>query len=273
MTNGTITAEIARSRQELDQPPVSVQLLEPFTRQLFLEAGLKPGMRVLDVGSGGGDVALLVREIVGPDGSVIGVDESAQSVGYANDRAAFRGLTNVEFIEAMIEDLPFGADFDAVVGRILLAYRRDPARDLRTLARCLRPAGIMVMQELDHMSARTMPPAPVIDELRELFLETFERAGVELEMGPKLYATFQAAGLPPPRMRLDGLIGGAESTAPLLITTVVRTLLPQIEALGGVTPDDVQVENLEDRIRLELTRTGGIMQTALLIGAWTKLSA
>jgi hypothetical protein len=104
-------------------------------------------------------------------------------------------------------------------------------------------------------------------------IEAFERAGIELQMGPKLYAAFQAAGLPPPRMRLDGLIGGAESIAPMLMESVMRMLLPHLESLGVATGQDLPMDALEERIRLDLERTGGILQTSLLIGAWTRVPA
>jgi ubiquinone/menaquinone biosynthesis C-methylase UbiE len=271
MANGTLTGEIARSRDELDQPSTSARMLEPFTRQFLLEAGLHPGMRVLDVCSGAGDVALLVREIVGPEGHVIGFDQSSQAVAYAADRASFRGLGNVEFVEAKTESLPFGADFDAIVGRIVLAYRQDPVSDLKALARCARPGGVIAFQEFDHLSGRTVPPAPVVEQVRQWLIGAFDRAGIELEMGTKLYATFEAAGLQPPRMRLDGLIGGADSIAPMLMATVVRMLMPQLEALGVATAQDIQVDTLEERMRLDLMKTGGVMQSSLLIGAWSRL--
>ena len=271
MTNGTLTGEIVRSRDELDQPSTSARMLEPFTRQLFMEAGLRPGMRVLDVCSGAGDVALLAREIVGPDGHVTGFDQSSASVAYANDRASFRGLANVEFIEARIEGLPFGPDFDAIVGRVVLAYRRDPVRDLQALARCARAGGVVVFQEFDHLSGRTIPPAPFVERLRERFIEAFDGAGIELQMGSELYSVFETAGLDPPRMRLDGLIGGAESIVPMLMSGVLRMLLPHLEALGGTTAEDVQIDTLEERMRLDLVQTGGIMQSSLLIGAWSRL--
>ncbi len=270
MTDGSVTGEITRSPDALDQPGMSARALEPFTRQLFVEAGLKPGMRVLDVFSGAGDVALLAREIVGRDGLVIGFDPSVQSVAYATERAAFRGLGNVDFLEAQMDDLPFGADFEAIVGRVVLAYRRDPVRDLRVLVRCLQPGGLLVFQEIDHLTARTIPPTAVVDQVREWLIETFERAGIKLQMGSELYRAFREAGLPPPRMRLDGFVGGAESTAPMFLTNVVRTLLPQLEALGVATAEDVQIETLEERMRLDLARTGGVMQSPLLIGAWTR---
>ena len=270
MTNGSITGEIARSRDELFQPSMSARLLESFTRQLFLEAGLKPGMRILDAWSGAGDVASLARELVGPDGYVVGFDSSAQLVAFANERAMLDGYSNLRFVEARIEDLPFVSEFDVVVGRIVLAYREQPVRDLQALVRCLKPGGMVVFQELDHLAARTIPPVPLIDQVRGWFIEAFRRTGIELQMGLKLHAAFRAAGLEPPRLRLDGLIGGAESTAPMLVAGVVRKLLPQIEALGLATAEEVQIETLEERMRLELARTGAIMQTSLVIGAWTR---
>ena len=273
MTNASVRGEIARSRGELDQPGTSAQAFEPFTRQLFVEAGLKPGMRVLDVLSGAGDVALLAREIVGPSGLVIGFDQSPQSVAYAKERVAFRGLGNIDFLQAPMEDLPFEADFDAIVGRVVLVYRPDPVHDLRALARCLRPGGLLVFQEIDHLAERTIPPAALVDQIRAWLIETFERAGMDVQLGSELYAAFREAGLPPPSMRLDGFIGGAESNAPMFLTNVVGMLLPQMEALGVATADDVEIETLEERMRLDLARTGGVMQSPLLIGAWTRLPA
>jgi ubiquinone/menaquinone biosynthesis C-methylase UbiE len=273
MTDGLATGEISRSRDELDHPSLSALAFEAFTRQLLTEASLKPGMRVLDIFSGAGDVALLAGEIVGSDGRVVGFDSAPQSVAYANERAAFRKLGNVGFLEAQIEDLPFGADFDAIVGRIVLGYRRDPARDLQALAGCLRPGGLLVFQELDLLAGRTIPPAPVVEQAREWLIEVFQRIGIDVQMGPKLYSVFVEAGLEPPHMRLDGFIGGAESIAPLFLTHVVEKLLPQLKALGVATAEDMQIETLEERVRLDLMRTGGVMQSPLLIGAWTRLPA
>ena len=77
--------------------------------------------------------------------------------------------------------------------------------------------------------------------------------------------------LAPPLMRLDGLIGGASSLAPMLIVNVIRMLLPQLEALGIATAEEVSIDTLEERVRLELATTGSIMQGSLFIGAWSRL--
>jgi len=261
------------SHDAAEQPTLSALAFEPHTKSLFLQAGLEPGMRVLDAWSGVGEVAFIARETVGPYGHVTGFDHSAAPLAYASDRAASKGYANVDFIQSDIDNLPFGAEFDAIVGRIVLMYRRDPAADLRALTRCLRPRGLVVFQEFDQLTGKTVPPAPVVDQVRDWMLDGFARAGIQMEMGHTLYQTFKAAGLPAPQMEIDGFISGAEGISPALFANVVRTLVPQLEALGVATADQVQIDTLEERMRADLAKTGGVMSTPLLIGAWARLPA
>jgi hypothetical protein len=104
-------------------------------------------------------------------------------------------------------------------------------------------------------------------------LDAFAQAGIEMEMGHKLYQTFKAAGLPAPQMEIDGFIGGVEDISPALFANVVRMLVPHLEALGVATAEEIEVDTLEQRMRAELARTGGVMSTPLLIGAWARLPA
>ena len=64
---------------------------------LITECGIKPGMHVLDFGTGAGDVALLVAQTVGPSGAVVGVDQEERSVRLSERRAAAGGLLNATF--------------------------------------------------------------------------------------------------------------------------------------------------------------------------------
>ena len=68
------------SARELDRLSLQARMYEAFTRQLFHEAGLLPGIRVLDVGCGSGDVALLASEFVGPTGEIVGIDRAASAI-------------------------------------------------------------------------------------------------------------------------------------------------------------------------------------------------
>src|SRR5271155_4260626 len=126
------------SEQELKRLTRQAQAFEPFTRHLLQLAGIHPGMRVLDVGCGSGDVAFLAGDLVGSRGKVIGVDRAASAVGWASARARSRGISNVTFLEGDPAEMQFDQPFDAVVGRLVLMYYPDPVNTVRKLIRHLR---------------------------------------------------------------------------------------------------------------------------------------
>ena len=71
---------LGHSDQELARLNEQARIVEPITRRFFREAGLVPGMRVLDVGSGAGDVSFLAADLVGHSGAIVGVDRSSAAV-------------------------------------------------------------------------------------------------------------------------------------------------------------------------------------------------
>ena len=89
--------ELGHSDRELKRLRLQARLVDPLTQQFFANAGLKPGMRVLDIGSGGGDTALLAEAIVGAEGEVVGVDQSPAAVAAAEKRIAAAGKRNISF--------------------------------------------------------------------------------------------------------------------------------------------------------------------------------
>src|SRR6266571_1008709 len=74
--------------------------LAPVTKGFFREAGIGPGQRVLDLGSGVGDVAMLAAGLVGPSGEVVGIERDPRSITRARTRAADAGLRNVTFTQS-----------------------------------------------------------------------------------------------------------------------------------------------------------------------------
>ncbi len=119
------------------------QLLYPSTRHLFEKAGIAPGMKVLDVGSGAGDVALLLAELVGPEGAIVGVDVYPAVLEAARVHVQAAGLTNVTFMAGDIRNVALDDDFDAIVGRNVLMYVADPAEVLHICTSHLRPDGVV----------------------------------------------------------------------------------------------------------------------------------
>src|SRR3974390_1682938 len=111
---------LGHSDQELARLNEQARILEPITRRFFREAGLVPGMRLLDVGSGAGDVAFLAADLVGDSGAIVGVDRSSAAVAAARARAFACGRRNVCFREGDPAEMKFDAPFASVIGRGIL---------------------------------------------------------------------------------------------------------------------------------------------------------
>src|SRR5215475_6208816 len=90
---------LGHSDFELQRLSRQAQVLEPTTRDWFQTAGMAPGMRVLDVGSGLGDVAFLAADLVGLSGEVVGTDVAPAAVAAARHTAVTRGHAQVLFRE------------------------------------------------------------------------------------------------------------------------------------------------------------------------------
>jgi ubiquinone/menaquinone biosynthesis C-methylase UbiE len=121
-----------------------------FTLRLLTDAGLEPGMRVLDVGCGSGDVALIARDLVGEAGEVIGIDRAEAPLEAARVRAREQGFENVSFSRCDIGEVSDTlGTFDAIIGRRVLMYQPDSMAAVAKLAHLLRPGGLVAFQEHD----------------------------------------------------------------------------------------------------------------------------
>jgi len=265
--------ELGHATRELERLDHQARLVGTFTREILRDAGIGPGMRVLDVGSGAGHVALLAADLVGATGEVVGTDKAAAAVAAAQARAEACALQQVSFREGDPAAMSFEQPFDAVIGRYVLMFQADPVAMLRDLARHLRPGGVIAFHESDLSSARSVPPIPIYNRSNDWIAETFRRLGTEIQMGAKLYAAFIAAGLPEPAMREFANIGGGSGAAPWLhqIAELVRTLLPEMERLGVATSVEVDIENLAERLTHEVAAGGGVIVGRSEIGAWSRI--
>jgi SAM-dependent methyltransferase len=103
---------------------------------------LKPGERVVDVGSGAGFDSLIAARMVGPAGRVVGVDMTPAMLTKARRAAAEAGLTNVEFREGYAEALPVPDQWaDAVISNGVVNLMPDKSAALQEMARVLKSAG------------------------------------------------------------------------------------------------------------------------------------
>jgi SAM-dependent methyltransferase len=243
------------SEREFKRLELQGAFIRDLTDDVLKRAGLTRGMRVLDLGCGVGDVSLMAGEVVGPTGAVLGVDRSAEAIATAERRAVEAGQCYwVRFAATELEHfVPDGA-FDAIIGRLILMYLPDPAATM--------PA------------AKIIPDRPIFSRCRRWILEAFERGGVEIEMGPRLFATFLEAGLPAPQMiAAQRVEGGPQTFAYDYVAETLRSLLPLMEQVGVATAEEVEVDTLAERLRGEALASSACIMLPPLVGAWTHIPA
>ena len=255
VSNADATYTLGRTSHETDRLIEQAKIYGASTARLCRRAGITTGMRVLEIGSGAGDVALMLADLVGTQGQVVGVDIDPIILNTARRRAAEADVRNVEFIPSDARTLEFADKFDALVGRFVLMYMADPVDALVQLLTHLKPGGIVVFQEPEYTVYPTFAhlDTPLMNRCVEWILEVFEHSGAHLDMGIGLYRTFVAAGVPPPTMHFEAPIGAAETWAGYrYMATIFQSLLPLLEKYGIATAEEVGVETLASRIRAEV---------------------
>jgi SAM-dependent methyltransferase len=127
---------------ELDRVPAMV--LESFAgvANPFSLGRLRPGERVLDLGSGAGTDSLVASLMVGPEGSVVGIDMTPEMLGKARAGAEELGAANVSFVEGEGERMPFSDEsFDVVISNGVIDLIPDKDAVFSEIHRVLVPGG------------------------------------------------------------------------------------------------------------------------------------
>jgi len=248
------------------------QLSEEFLEDGLRRGGLARGMRVLDLGSGLGDVAFLAAAMVGPEGAVVGIDRWAPSLDTARSRAAERGLANVKFIHADLESFEIEDEFDAVIGRFIMQYLPYRSELLARLKKNLIPGGRVIFQEVDNSAATEIPPSELFSKARTWIASAFQATGSVHDMGSLLPRTFLDAGLPRPQMISMGRVeSGPDTPFYDFLTEVLRSLLPVLKKTGAVDVGAIDIETLADRLRDDAVAHDRTLYSARVVTAWAKI--
>ena len=265
---------LGQSEYEYERLTFQAKIVRPFTDKFFRFAGVSPGMRVLEIGSGMGDVAFLVGEIVGPGGWVLGVDQDAAGLEKARERSRQQGCSSwVSFEASNLAEFDSADQFDAIVGRYILLYQQDPGVIIRRLLKFLKPGGIVVFHEMDFANAHSSdPPCAFWDEIYGLLSEAFRRSGNPPDYGRRVAGAFLDAGLPFPTVLAESVTGGGHDS--YLYRWIANTLIsvtPRLEQMGlalpeGVTADKTLARRLED----EVVAAGSQILGPIQFGAWTR---
>ncbi len=160
----------------------------------YLLPYLRPGMNVLDVGSGPGTITVDIARLVFP-GTVIGIDASEDVVAEATKLAEAQGVTNVEFRVADAYDTGFAdGSFDVVHAHQVLQHLGRPVEALAAWRRLVAPDGIVAARDCDYVGTIVFPDSPGLATWRDTYAKLARSNGGNPDAGRRLASWARAAG-------------------------------------------------------------------------------
>ena len=244
-------------------------LIAPITERFFREAGIGRSQRVLDLGSGMGDVSMAAARVVGASGEVVGVERDARSIARARSRVAAEGFRNVRFTQADVNDLPGDEPFDAAVGRFILMFLPDPLSVLRSVSRLLVPGGVLAFQEVSWVPFLALGARlPLWSRVLGAIHETLLRSGANPEMGFDLHRLFRDVGLAAPHMHLEVPLGSDARFIAIVADVLrsTRSVADQHDVPFGELGD---FETLPERIHAEVAAANTVVSFVPIVSAWS----
>ena len=242
--------------------------VEDITYNLLFEAGIKEGMHILDIGCGRGDVSFLLAEMVGIEGSVLGLDLDDNALKVARKRASENRLKNVNFIKSDLNALSIENDqFDAIVGRRVLMYLPDPRRVISKLSTMLKIGGMMIFQESDStLSSKSIIPMPLHKQVDKWIWDTVEHEGGNIHIGFDLWSFFTQKGLTVKKLHAEAVVQTPDKPIPRAL--IVKLMLPRIIKAGVATEEEIDINTLEDRLTEEREKTEAIYVSEIVFYGW-----
>lgn len=206
---------------------------------------IAPGQRILDLGCGPGSITMDLAELVGPTGSVTGVDFSPEAIAHAHAAAQERGDNRTQFVVGNLVDVDVEPDsFDIVHAHQVLQHVADPVSALAAMARYCRPGGLIVARDADYGAMAWYPHSPGLDQWHETYCAGARSTGGEPFAGRRLRAWANAADLS------VQFAGSSTWTYATLETTtwwgnsqadrVLTSTFAQRAAEQGLTPGDLE---------------------------------
>ena len=212
-------------------------------RWLLQAVQLRPGDRLLDVGTGYGEPGLTAARAVAPGGHVTLQDLSGEMLALAHGRVAGADLGEVEvdIVEGDADELTWPADrFDAVISRSVLMYLADPAASLARLRASLRPGARVAASTWSGPEDVAMAaPVPIIRRLLDLPAPPPGRPGLFALSDPqRLHEVVVAAGFA--EVELGSVTAVFEFTSAAEATRFLRDCAPPVTALVEHEPPEVR---------------------------------
>jgi SAM-dependent methyltransferase len=244
-------------------------VLLPTTIQLLNRVGLITGMKCLDVGCGGGHVAILMARIVGPEGCVVGTDADAEILALAREDAEAARVSTIKFQRLDACACLWHEQFDLAHARFLLSHLNAPEKCLEAMVQACAPGGTIVIEDTDFAGSFSYPNCAAYDRYNELYQELIQRRGGDPNMGFKLPAMLRRAGIHGVELNViqpAHIRGEGKLMAPLTMSRISDALTAE----GLATESEVQ------QILAELNHIAADGETVIslprIFQVWGKLS-
>jgi ubiquinone/menaquinone biosynthesis C-methylase UbiE len=264
---------LGHSQDEIGRLMRQATIVRPITERLLRNVGIQAGMRVLDLGCGAGDVSMLAAELVGPSGSVMGIDHNSQVIALASSRAQAAGLRQITFRDVAIEQFVSRDLFDSVVCRFVLIHQADPVKFLRRAASLVRPGGTIALHEVDLTGGfNSYPRVWRWDATGNLILSAFQEVLPHYDVANRLIELFFDAGLPPPNLFREVHVSGGENS-PFYewLADTMRSVWPQLIEMGIAVETAKPAETLASKVRKAVVDAHSQINLPAQVCAWTRL--
>jgi ubiquinone/menaquinone biosynthesis C-methylase UbiE len=162
----------------------------------FPKIKIKPGMHVLDVGSGLGQLTYRLSKAAGVNGKCLGIERDVNQLTKAQEKFT---ASNLEFRQGDALQLPLGVNevgmFDAVHTRFLLEHLSNPAQAVSQMTIALKPGGRIFLFDDDHETMVLYPEPPGFKELWTAYMDSYVEVGNDPFIGRKMPELLQDHGL------------------------------------------------------------------------------
>lgn len=246
------------------------RVMGPMTSRLLERIGVVPGARCLDVGCGGGDVAMALARMVGPHGDVLGVDIDEVKLALARHEAADAGVRNVEYRHAGVEELTADGAYDVAYARFLLSHLPDPATALGRLAGAVRPGGVVAVQDIDYVGSFCHPPSRAYDAAWELYPRVAAHGGGDAWLGRRLPGLFADAGFEAIGVNVEQPVG-FDGDVKLLTALTLESIADTAVAAGLANAGEL--DELMHELHSFAARPDTMLSLPRMVQVWGRVPA
>jgi ubiquinone/menaquinone biosynthesis C-methylase UbiE len=211
---------------------------------LWERVGVRPGMTVLDVGSGPGHATIDLAEIVGPAGKVIAVDESPLFLKQLHDHVQGLRLTNVDRILGDVQQLGdlvshYGGRVDLAYARWVMCFVADPEAVIRGVAAMLKPGGRFAIQDYFNYEAMTIAPKrEAFSRVIRAVGRSWRERGGDPDIVARLPALLRKHGLDVEHLEVNQRIARPHTTIWAWPDAFWATYIPRLVQMGHLTREE-----------------------------------